>query len=127
MMNHNASNKKSDKPTQQSPGQESCQARYRFINKKGKPLISAASLRGLPVRNNDNENLGVLKELMIETDRGTVAYAVLLFEDDKSFALPFGALEIDPESLTIYVDIQREVFEQGQGLTSPDTKDPKQT
>ena len=98
--------------------------RYRFISKKGQPLISAASLRGLPVRNNDGQNLGVLKELMIETDRGTVSYAVLLFEDDKSFALPFNALEIDPEAMTIYVDIQREVFEQGQGIAAPDQDQP---
>jgi len=109
-------NKDAKQDKQNPPGKDACNTRYRFINQKGRPLIATSSLRGLPVRNNDGDNLGVLKELMIEASRGTVAYAVLLFGDDKSFALPYSALEIDPESLTIYVDIQREVFEQGGGL-----------
>ncbi|XAM00471.1 PRC-barrel domain-containing protein [Phycisphaeraceae bacterium D3-23] len=103
--------------------QNDCQERYRFINKTGRPIISAASLRGLPVRNDDGHDLGVLKELMVDTDRGTVAYVVLLFEDDKSFALPYSALEIDPETMTIYVNIQREVFEAGRGMALPEQKD----
>jgi sporulation protein YlmC with PRC-barrel domain len=70
----------------------------------------------MPVRNGDGHNLGVLKDLMIETDRGTVAYAVLLFEDDKSFAIPYNALRISPDAESIEVDIQREVFEQGRGM-----------
>ncbi len=70
----------------------------------------------MPVRNSEGHNLGVLKDLMIETDRGTVAYAVLLFDDDKSFAIPYNALRITPETKTIEIDIQREVFEQGRGM-----------
>lgn len=96
----------------------------RCTSRAGKPLVPAASLRGLPVRNDDGHNLGVLKDLMIETDRGTVAYAVLLFEDDKSFAVPYNALEITPDGKSIHVDIQREVFEQGRGMGHIAKEDP---
>lgn len=108
-------NKQRDTGTDTSPPSP-CGERHPFVTSKGRPLISAASLRGLPVRNQDNQNLGILKELMIETDRGTVAYGVLLFEDDKSFAIPYNAMTIDPEGMTIYVQLQREVLESGAGI-----------
>ncbi len=57
---------------------------------------------------------------MIETERGTAAYAILLFENDKSFALPFTALDIDLEAKKIYIDIQHEVFSQGTGMEVPE-------
>lgn len=56
---------------------------------------------------------------MIETERGTATYAILQFENDKSFALPFSALEIDLEAMMIYVDIQYEVFAEGVGMVMP--------
>ncbi|MEZ6190198.1 MAG: hypothetical protein R3C45_02795 [Phycisphaerales bacterium] len=42
-----------------------------------------------------------------------------MFENDKSFALPFSALEIDLESRIIYVDIQYEVFAEATGMQMP--------
>ena len=81
-------------------------------------MISAASLRKMPVYDCDNRYLGVLKDMMIETDRGTVAYAVLLFDDNKTFALPFSALKIDHEQGAVYVDICYEVFEAGSGMST---------
>lgn len=99
--------------------QESCHTRHRFINSRGRPIISTAALCQLPVHNHEGRALGVLKDLMIETDRGTATYAILLFEDNKSFALPFSALEIDLESKIIYVDIQYEVFAEATGMQVP--------
>ncbi|MFI4860213.1 MAG: PRC-barrel domain-containing protein [Phycisphaerales bacterium JB063] len=119
-MNHKKSNTNGSKQGRENAD---CQDRYRFISKKGRPIVSASSLRGVTVRNDDGHNLGVLKDIMIDTDRGSVAYVVLQFEDDKSFALPYTALEIDPESMTVYVDIQREVFEAGQGMRPPGQKE----
>ena len=61
----------------------------------------------------------MLRDLMIETERGTATYAILQFEDDKSFALPFSSLEIDLEEMMICVDIQYEVFSEGTGMVMP--------
>ena len=108
----NATRSESSKPS-------GCHTRHRFINSRGKPIISTAALCQLPVQNHEGRALGVLKDLMIETDRGTATYAILLFENDKSFALPFSALEIDLESRIIYVDIQYEVFAEATGMQKP--------
>lgn len=105
-------------------GKNGCDTRHRFINSRGRPIISTAALCKMPVHNHEGLALGVLKDLMIETDRGTATYAVLLFENDKSFALPFSALEIDLESKIIYVDIQHEVFAEAAGMPIPPGDDP---
>lgn len=115
-MNHQT-NKKNGGDSQVN--NESCQPRHRFINKRGRPIISTTLLRKLPVQNKEGRDLGVLKDLMIETDRGTAAYAILQFEDDKSFALPFSSLQIDLDEMMICVDIQYEVFAEGTGMVMP--------
>lgn len=85
-------------------------------------MISALALQELPVQNMDGQTLGTLKDLMIEAERGTIAYAVLLFEKDKCFALPFNLLNIDLQAMKVYVDIQYEVFLEGSGLPVPPDK-----
>ena len=82
----------------------------------GKPIVPTSSLRGKPVFNAEGVQLGVLRDLMIETNRGTIAYGILTFEDDKSFALPYSMMQIDPEALTIQTNLQPEVFELGHGM-----------
>ena len=70
----------------------------------------------MPVHNRDGESLGILRDLMVETNQGTIAYAILTFENDKSYALPYSMLQIDPKSLSIQTDIQPEVFKLGHGM-----------
>lgn len=94
-----------------------------LFNKRGKPIIPTSSLHGMPVKNEEGDDLGILSELMIEMNRGTVAYAILKFEDKKSFALPYSMLRIDPENKTIQANVQREVFEHGRGIRTENTVD----
>lgn len=110
------------KPAQTSGSCKTSDASPTFVRIDGSthPLLPTSSVRGLIVRNHEGENLGVLKDLMIETNRGTVAYALLLFEDDKRFAVPYSSLDIDPKNMTIRADIQREVFEQSRGIAPAD-------
>jgi sporulation protein YlmC with PRC-barrel domain len=61
-------------------------------------VISASKLAGGVVKNTDGETLGDIKEIMIDTSTGRVAYAVLSFGGflgmgDKLFALPWNALQ----------------------------------
>ena len=66
----------------------------------GPELMGADTLNGNDVYNNDGEDLGDIKEFMIEMASGKVAYAVLSFGGilgmgDKLFAVPWKALTLD--------------------------------
>ena len=80
-------------------------------------MLSLTTLRGLPVQNRNGEELGSIQDLVIETDRGAIAYAILVFGGDKTFALPFSAFDIDLDQMTVYVDLHYEVLEEGSGMT----------
>jgi sporulation protein YlmC with PRC-barrel domain len=61
-------------------------------------VLSASTLEGDKVTNAEGENLGEVKELMIDLESGRVAYAVLEFGGflglgDKLFAVPWEAFD----------------------------------
>ena len=60
-------------------------------------VLSASSLKGDNVVNHQGEDLGKIEEIMIDLDRGRIAFAVLSFGGflgmgDKLFAIPWEAL-----------------------------------
>jgi len=66
----------------------------------GPALMGADTLLGNDVYNRDGEDLGDIKEFMIDMATGKIAYAVLSFGGlmglgDKLFAVPWAALELD--------------------------------
>ena len=66
----------------------------------GPQLMGADTLNGNDVYNSDGEDLGDIKEFMIEMATGKLAYAVLSFGGllgmgDKLFAVPWKALTLD--------------------------------
>jgi len=66
----------------------------------GPELMGANTLLGNDVYNSDGEDLGDIKELMLDMSSGRVAYAVLSFGGllgmgDKLFAVPWAALKLD--------------------------------
>ncbi len=78
-------------------------------------VISASKLSGGSVKNTDGEHLGDIKEIMIDTETGRVAYAVLGFGGafgvgDKLFALPWTALRshlTEPSSFVLNTTKER--------------------
>jgi sporulation protein YlmC with PRC-barrel domain len=59
-----------------------------------KPTLSASSLNGNSARNRKGENIGNLKDIMIDVNSGKIAYGVLDFGGflgigNKLFAVPF--------------------------------------
>jgi hypothetical protein len=61
----------------------------------GRRLLAASTIEGTPVQNQAGEDLGEINELMIDLEKGRIAYAVLSFGGflglgDKLFALPLG-------------------------------------
>ena len=84
-------------------------------------VLSASSIMGHKVINTAGEQLGSMKELMIDLDGGLIAYAVLSFGGilgmgDKLFAIPWEALTIDTENHTLILDVDKEVLENAPGF-----------
>ncbi|MBS0310422.1 MAG: PRC-barrel domain-containing protein, partial [Proteobacteria bacterium] len=62
------------------------------------PILSSSTISGDKVVNRQGEDLGDIKDLMIDVENGRVAYAVLEFGGflglgSKLFAVPLSAME----------------------------------
>jgi len=84
-------------------------------------VLSATTIIGDKVLNTGGEQLGTIKELMIDLDEGLIAYAVLSFGGflgmgDKLFAIPWEALTIDTEHHAFILDVDKEVLENAPGF-----------
>lgn len=89
--------------------------------KEFRRVMSARTLIGDDVVNSDGEDLGKLKEIMIDIVSGRVAYAVLSLGGffgmgDKLFAIPWEALDVDEENERIVLDVGRDRLENAPGF-----------
>jgi sporulation protein YlmC with PRC-barrel domain len=87
----------------------------------GPRLMTARTLAGENVMNPRGEDLGEIKEIMLDVPRGRVAYAVLssgglLGMGDKLFAIPWTALQLDTERKCFVLDVTREQLENAPGF-----------
>ncbi|MFO7540467.1 MAG: PRC-barrel domain-containing protein [Chloroflexota bacterium] len=84
-------------------------------------VFSCGTLNGTSVENLEGEDLGHLKEIMLDMNSGRVAYAVLSFGGvlgigDKLFAVPWAALHIDTYDKKIVLDVARDRLEEAPGF-----------
>lgn len=84
-------------------------------------LLSASTLRGTDVVNAQGENLGDIKDLMLDLDTGSIAYVVLSFGGmlgmgDKLFAIPFESLRVDTDREHVVLDVPKERLEEAPGF-----------
>lgn len=91
-------------------------------------MLSSSSLTGDEVCNLKGENLGHIKDLMIDTGSGQVQYAVMscggfLGMGDRLFAIPWKELELDPEKKRFLLDAQAEWINDGPGFDKDDWPD----
>lgn len=87
--------------------------------------VSSSSICGTNVKNAKGESLGEIKDLMINTNKNEVAYAVLSFGGfmgfgDKYFAIPFEALSYDDETNQYLLSVAQEKLEQAPGFDKND-------
>jgi sporulation protein YlmC with PRC-barrel domain len=87
--------------------------------------LSATSIINNDVVNGVGENLGHIEDLMIDLDRGCIAYAVLSFGGvlgigDKLFAVPWSALDLDTEEEQFILDVSQERLENAPGFDKDD-------
>ncbi len=83
--------------------------------------VKASSMIGTDVCNPKGENLGEIKEVVIDPGTGRVAYAVVSFGGflgmgKKLFAIPFSAFEFDVEENEYVLDISKERLEAAPGF-----------
>lgn len=84
-------------------------------------VLSATTIIGDKIINTAGEQLGTIKELMIDLDGGLIAYAVLSFGGilgmgDKLFAIPWEAFTIDTDNHTFILNVDKEVLENAPGF-----------
>ncbi|HJQ77594.1 MAG TPA: PRC-barrel domain-containing protein [Acidimicrobiia bacterium] len=90
--------------------------------------LSASTITGDKVRNNEGDKLGNLEEIVIDIGTGRVAYAVLasggfLGLGDKYFAVPWDLLSIDTDNHEVVIDVDKEVLKDAPGFDKDDWPD----
>lgn len=98
----------------------------------GPNLMGAVTLVGNDVFNKAAEDVGDIKEIMIDMRTGRVSYAVLAFGGfmgvgEKLFAVPWEALKLDTENKRFELDVNKERLEGAPGFDHnkwPDMADP---
>ena len=87
----------------------------------GPSLMGANTLLGNDVYNADDEDLGDIKEFMLDMATGRVAYAVLSFGGilgmgDKLFAVPWAALKLDTVNKRFTLNVPKETLKDAPGF-----------
>ncbi|MGX9220695.1 PRC-barrel domain-containing protein [Massilia varians] len=97
----------------------------------GPALMGADTLIGDSVVNAQEEDLGDIKEIMLDMQTGQVAYAVLGFGGflglgEKLFAVPWQALHLDPANKRMVLNVDKERLKNAPGFDKdawPDMSD----
>jgi sporulation protein YlmC with PRC-barrel domain len=98
----------------------------------GPRLMGADTLMGNDVYNQKDEDLGDIKEIMLDMRSGRVAYAVLSFGGflgmgKKLFAVPWSALTLDTVNKRFVLSVDKERLANAPGFDKdkwPDMQDP---
>ncbi len=83
--------------------------------------LSATTLIGDDITNPQNENLGDLKDIMIDTSSGKISYGVvsyggILGMGDKLFAVPWSAFTIDHENKCLVLNVSKDRLKDAPGF-----------
>lgn len=98
----------------------------------GPELMGADTLIGNDVYNLKDEDLGDIKEIMLDMRTGRVGYAVLSFGGflgmgEKLFAVPWSALTLDTQNKRFTLNVEKDRLESAPGFDKdswPNMADP---
>lgn len=84
-------------------------------------LLSTSKITGRSVTNAEGEDLGDVKDVVVDLDSGNVAYAVISFGGflgigDKYFAVPWDALTIEGYKDKVLMDVDKKTLENAPGF-----------
>ena len=94
----------------------------------GPELMGANTLTGNDVYNLQEEQIGDIKEFMLDMATGKVAYAVMSFGGvftlgEKLFAVPWSALKLDTVNKRFLLDVSKDRIEAAPGFDSDNWPD----
>jgi sporulation protein YlmC with PRC-barrel domain len=99
-------------------------------NPEATTLLSASSIKGTSVKNLRDEEIGTIKDVMLYTDTGEIAYAVLsvntgfLNLESKYFAIPWEAMSFIRANRSgeevITLDVDKDKLENSPGFDKDD-------
>lgn len=94
-------------------------------------VLSASSIIGNKVVNREGEQLGIIRDLVIDLDDAQIAYAVLSFGGfmglgDKLFAIPLEALAFNTRDNSVILDVDKEVLKNAPGFDKDQWPDDAQ-
>ncbi len=103
-----------------------------IVHGPGPAFMSSSSLTGNEVFNRQDEDLGDVKDFMLDMRTGKVAYAVLSFGGflgmgEKLFAVPWSALTLDTDNERFTLNVTKERLESAPGFDKdnwPNMADP---
>lgn len=95
--------------------------------------LSASTLTGDEVRNPGGDEIGSIKDIMLDTAHGRIMYAVLsvggfLGMGDRLFAVPWEALRLDAKNKCFILDADKELLKEAKGFDKdnwPNFADPQ--
>ena len=92
-----------------------------YADGPGPAVMAASTLDGNDVVNRLGDDLGTIKEIMIDVPHGRVAYAVLssgglLGIGNKLFAVPWSALVLDTDRKCFILDVDAERIKEAPGF-----------
>ena len=98
----------------------------------GPELMGADTLIGNDVYNHKDEDIGDIKEIMLDVHNGRISYAVLAFGGflgmgSKLFAVPWDALTLDRENKRFVLNVEKDLLESAPGFDKdhwPNMADP---
>ena len=101
----------------------------------GPQLMGANTLIGNDVYNLAEDDLGDIKEIMLDMESGRIVYAVLSYGGilgigEKLFAVPWGALTLDTKNKRFILNVEKDKLENAPGFDKdnwPDVADPSWT
>lgn len=83
-------------------------------------VLSSSSITGTNVYNARDKKLGDIKDIMIDTQKASIAYAVLSVSDglfsNKYFAVPFEAMRFDTAGENIILDVDENWLDNAPGF-----------
>ncbi len=91
------------------------------VSGPGPEVMAADTLEGDRVINAEGEDLGAIQDIMVDVQRGCVAYAVMsrggiLGLGDKLYAIPWNAMTLDADRKCFVLDAAKERFDKAPGF-----------
>jgi sporulation protein YlmC with PRC-barrel domain len=86
-------------------------------------LSKASDLVGMAIKNLAGKDLGTIAELMLDPETGSIAYAVLSFEDTARsnrtvfFALPWDIVQVNPVQHTFVADVDKKMLTESRDVS----------